>query len=109
MHGFYPYDQKMFNAKKVSGAVGWLYKDPANGIGITIKEVEDDFDAWKQKLYKKEVDWFRFCHSFGICPQVLFVYLKQAVEKLLAEVCSNADFWEGFYENYKGWLSIISL
>lgn len=96
MHAFYPYYQRTFNTKKFSGAVDWLYLDPDNRIGITIQQVEENFDAHKQKLYCIKVDWFR------ICPQVLFVFFKQAVNnKFIAEVCNNADVQKGFYENYK--------
>jgi len=50
MHAFYPYYQKIFNTKKVSGGIVWLCQDSVNRIGITIEEVENNFDAHKQKL-----------------------------------------------------------
>lgn len=95
MHAFYPYYQRTFNTKKVSGAVDWLYLDPGKRIGITIKQVEENFDARKQQLYRIEGDWFR------ICPQILFVFFKQAVDKFITEVCNDVDVQKRFCENCK--------
>jgi hypothetical protein len=50
MHTFYPYYQKTFGTKKVSGGVDWLYQDPPDKrIGITIEKLEENFDAYKRK------------------------------------------------------------
>lgn len=95
MHAFYPYFQRTFNTKKITGAVDWLYLDPDKRIGITIKEVEDNFDARKQQLYRVEGDWVH------ICPQILFVFFKQAVDKFIAEVLDVADVQKRFCQNYK--------
>jgi len=95
MHAFYPYYQRTFNTKKISGAVDWLYLDPGKRIGITIMEVEENFDARKQQLYSIEGDWFR------ICPQILFVFFKRAVDKFIAEVRDIADVQKPFCQNYK--------
>jgi len=95
MHAFYPYFQSTFNNKKITGAVDWLYLDRDKRIGITIKEVEDNLDARKQQLYRVEVDWIR------ICPQILFVFFKQAVDKFTTEVLDVADIQERFFQNYK--------
>jgi len=95
VHAFYPYYQRTFNTKKVSGAVDWLYLDPGRRIGITIRGVEEDFDARKQQLYRVEGDCFR------ICPQILFVFFKQAVDKFIAAVRDVAAVKETFCKNYK--------
>lgn len=95
MHAFYPYYHRTFNTKKVSRAVDWLYLDPGKRIGITIKQVEENFDARKQQLYRIEDDWFR------ICPQILFVFFKQAVDKFITEVCNDTDVQKRFCENYR--------
>jgi hypothetical protein len=58
----------------------------------------------KEKLYRIEVDRFR------ICPHILFVFFRQAVnDKFIAEICKNADVQNRFCENYKGWLSLMIL
>lgn len=95
LHAFYPYYQKTFNTRKITAAVDWLYLDRDKRIGITLKEVENNFDARKQQLYRIEGDCFR------ICPQILFVFFKQAVDKFIAEVCDIADVQEAFCQNYK--------
>jgi len=95
MHAFYPYYQRTFDTKKVCGAVDWLYRDSVKRIGITINEVESEFDARKQQLYRIEGEWFR------ICPQILFVFFKQAVEKFIAEVRDIDDVQKQFCQNYK--------
>jgi hypothetical protein len=94
-HAFYPYYQKTFNTKKITGAVDWLYLDSDKRVGITIKEVEDNFDARKQQLYRVDGDCVR------ICPQILFVFFKQAVDKFIAEVLDVADVQKRFCRNYK--------
>jgi len=95
LHAFYPYYQRTFNTKKVTGAVDWLYLDPDKRIGITIKEVEDNFDARKHQLYRIEGDWVR------ICPQILFVFFKRALDKFIAEVLEVLDVQKQFCQNYK--------
>jgi hypothetical protein len=50
LHAFYPYYQKRFNGKLIAGAVVWLYLDADKRIGMTIKQLEDDFELHKQML-----------------------------------------------------------
>jgi hypothetical protein len=80
MHAFYPYYQRIFNTQEVSGGVAWLYRDSPKRIGITIEEVEKNFDDLKRKLYCIEES------MFYICPQILFVFFKQAVGKFVVEI-----------------------
>ncbi len=93
-HSFYPHYQKRFNDKMISGAVDWLYKDPDQRIGITISEIEGNFDAYKSKLYRIEGCYFR------VCPQILFVFFKRALTEFINRVHSDSETQTQFLENY---------
>jgi hypothetical protein len=92
-HSFYPPYQKRFNKKLISGAVDWLYKEPVQRIGITISEIEGDFESHKPKLYKIEGNCFR------VCPQILFVFFKRALTEFMNRVRSENEAQRQFLEN----------
>jgi hypothetical protein len=95
MHAFYPFYERTFDANKICGAVDWLYFSPEKRIGMSIKHLEDDFDRLKEHLYTINGNWFR------ICPQILFVFFKQAVDKFIADVRNVDDVQKLFLQNYK--------
>lgn len=95
MHSFYPYYKKTFNENSISGSVSWLYLDSNNRIGITIKELEDNFEQHKSKLYLIKDN------NFCICPQILFVFFKQAVDEFIKKVDNSDDIYKKFHQNYK--------
>jgi hypothetical protein len=99
MHAFYPFSQKKYNTKMISGAVDWLYKDCQKHIGITIEEIEYDFDVHRRKLYKVEKEKEKTC--LRLCPQILFVYFKRGIKKFKACVRNDPDVQRRFCENYK--------
>jgi hypothetical protein len=74
--------------------VRWLYLDPVNRVGIRIQQLEADFDNHKGKLYKVEGDWFL------ICPQIVFVYFKRAVQALVRAVREDATIQKRFIDNW---------
>lgn len=94
-HSFYPHYQKRINDKLISGSVGWLYKDPIQRVGITIAEIEGNFESCKSNLYAIEGCCFR------ICPQILFVFFKWAVTEYVNRVRNNNELQRQFLENYK--------
>lgn len=92
-HAFYPYFRKMFNQVEVSGAVDWLYKD-ANQSGITIAEIEENFETLKDKLYRVDGQCFR------MCPQILFVFFKQALVNFVERIRTDQECRASFYNSY---------
>lgn len=94
-HAFYPHYKKNFNEKQISGAVDWFYKDFHKRIGITISEIENNFHTYKTHLYKAEENYFR------ICPQILFVFFKRAIEKYIVCIRKNTIQKDEFLKNYK--------
>ncbi len=93
-HSFYPHYQKKFNDNLISGAVDWLYKNPDQRIGITISEIEGEFDSLKSKLYGIEGNCFR------VRPQILFVFFKLALTEFMNRVQSDNETQAQFFENY---------
>jgi hypothetical protein len=93
-HSFYPHYQKRFNDKLISGAVDWLYKIPDQRIGISISEIEEDFESHKSNLYRIEGNCFR------VCPQILFVFFKRALTEFMSRVRSENEVQRKFLENY---------
>ena len=93
-HAFYPYYRRRFNSKEISGAVDWLYKDGVQRTGIAIAEVDANFDAYKSQLYKVEGEVFR------MCPQVLFVFFKRALNRFIDQVRAHNETQAQFFENY---------
>lgn len=93
-HAFYPYYRRRFNGKEISGAVDWLYKDGVQRTGIAIAEVDTNFDAYKSKLYKVEGEIFR------MCPQVLFVFFKRALNRFIDQVRAHNETQTQFIGNY---------
>lgn len=94
MHAFYPYYEKRFNNKTICGGVMWLYGNRTKKTGIRIKTLETRFESKKQKLYRIEDEWFL------LCPQILFVYFKRAVERFLEEVLAEKSVQCLFLQNY---------
>jgi hypothetical protein len=92
-HAFYPYFRRMFNQAEVSGAVDWLYKD-GNQSGITITEIEENFETLKDKLYIVDGQCFR------MCPQILFVFFKQALGRFVERIRTNQDCRTSFSNSY---------
>ena len=95
LHGFYPYYQKRFNDKLIAGAVDWMYLDANARVGITIEQLEKDFELHKQMLYTVSGD------SIRICPQILFVYFKRAVAAYVTAIQLGGHVQTRFLENYK--------
>jgi hypothetical protein len=93
-HCFYPYYQKKFNDKLISGAVDWLYKNEDQHSGIAISEIEVDFDSHKPRLYRIEGNCFR------VCPQILFVFFKRALAEFIDGVRADNQTQTRFLENY---------
>jgi hypothetical protein len=94
-HSFYPYYQKRFDDKTISGAVDWLYKNPDERIGITISEVERAFESYRSKLFKMDGNRFR------VCPQVLFVLFKRALLEFRNHIKNDSETRTHFLQNYK--------
>jgi hypothetical protein len=95
LHAFYPYYQKRFKSRLIAGAVDWMYLDFPKRVGITIEQLEKDFELHKQVLYTVEGD------SIRICPQILFVYWKRAVAAFVAAIRRGGDVQTRFLENYR--------
>jgi hypothetical protein len=95
LHAFYPYYQKQFNNRLIAGAVDWMYLDFAKRVGITIEQLEKDFEMHKHMLYTIEGDRIR------ICPQILFVYFKRAVSAFVDAIQGGGDVQGGFLETYR--------
>lgn len=93
-HSFYPYYQKKFKDKLISGAVDWLYKKPDQRIGISISEIEGDFESHRSNLCRIEG------HYFHVCPQILFVFFKRALTEFMNRVRSENEAQRQFLENY---------
>ena len=94
-HAFYPFFCKTINDTEISGAVYWLYKNPTQRVGITIAEIENDFDPYIASLYAIKGNYF--C----ICPQILFVFFKRAVKEFTNRVRNTGEVQTQFLENYK--------
>lgn len=92
-HAFYPYFRRMFNKAEVSGAVDWLYKD-VNKSGITIAEIEENFETLKDKLYRVDGSCFR------MCPQILFVFFKQSLDRFVERIRTDKECQTRFLNSY---------
>jgi hypothetical protein len=95
LHAFYPYYQKRFNDKLIAGAVDWMYLDSTARVGITISQLELDFEQHKHMLYTVEGD------SIRICPQILFVYFKRAVAAFVVAIHRGGEVQSRFLEKYR--------
>ena len=91
IHGYYP-----FISEKLRGSVLWLYKEPRNRMGVKIEEVEKEFDSYKNSLYGVEGEYFK------LCPHILFVYFKFAIERYLDDIKEKPEsIGDNFMKNYK--------
>jgi hypothetical protein len=94
LHAFYPYYQRNTKNGKIHGGVLWMYRDSEKRIGVRIHELESRFDANKHKVYEVNEDWFM------VCPQVLFVFFKRAIERFVSDVFRGGAVQSHFLENW---------
>jgi hypothetical protein len=92
-HAFYPFVRQQMKNRELKGGVGWLYKNKRKRTGISIKELENRFSSYSKRLYRIDGDFF------VLCPQILFVYLKQAIASFLQKVAEDKETGEVFRLN----------
>lgn len=94
-HTFYP-----FIAPDMRGAVKWFYRNPDPKIleGMTIAEIERNFDEAKDCLYNIHDGWF------DLCPQILFVYFKRGILSYFDAVETDRTVQMTFQRNFESFL-----
>ncbi len=98
-HSFYPESEISDN---IRGAVAWLYKNPHIKEGISMLEIEQNFELYQYKLVKIQKDdkdtnvvWL------GVCPQVLFVYFKKGITNFLNAIEQDENVFKTFQRNFQ--------
>ena len=93
-HAFYPYVKRQFGSKEMNGGIMWLYKNKKK-TGISIKQIEANLSKFSRKLYRIKGNYI------FVCPQILLVYFKHAIERFKGQIKRDRSVREVFLLNYR--------